>query len=247
MHRLVNAAMIVSLLVAVAAWWMKDSLPPPDTLQEELFDEPRQIPVRKPAVDASVNGVDYRIQPRYSYDLRALVVSLHHSDSWWDYAHKEWNDHLNLMDLCVVWGESARNGAYRRISFSNNQWECHWSTSSQEAWAAFKETEVSNNHMVTIDPQVAKTLTKIRIGDQIRVSGYLVNYTTFRDGAPAGTRVSSEVRTDSGDGACEVLYVESLDVIGTANRNWRLALKIALGTLLASVLAWMFMPVKFDD
>ena len=239
--------MIGSLLLAAAAWWFKDSLPPPNTLQEELFDEPKQIPVRKPAIDASVSGVDYRIQPRYSYDLRALVVSLHHSDTWWDYAHREWNDHINLMDLCVVWGESARTGAYRRISFSNNQWQCHWSTSSQEDWDAFRENEVANNHMVTIDPRVAKALKNIRIGDQIRVKGYLVNYTTFRNGAPAGTRVSSELRTDSGDGACEVLYVESLDVIGTANRNWRLAYKLALGVLLASVLGWMFMPVRFND
>ena len=41
--------------------------------------------------------------------MSALVVGLHHSDTWWDYPHKDWNDHINLMDLCMVWGENARS------------------------------------------------------------------------------------------------------------------------------------------
>lgn len=151
------------------------------------------------------------------------------------------------MDLCVVWGESAKNGAYKGISFSNNQWECHWSTSSQETWDAFNQAEAANNHMVTDDPAVAKVLRKIRIGDQIRVRGYLVDYTSFRNGAPAGARVSSEVRTDTGNGACEVLYIESLDLLDSAGRGWRIALKAALAAFVLSLIAWLFLPVKFND
>ncbi len=243
---LVRFAMLASLLAAALAWWMKDELPPSARLREELFSEPVQKRVSKPPFDTRVDGVDYRIQPRYSYDLRGLVVSLHDSDTWWDYAHKAWNDHINLADFCVVWGGTARRGAYRGISFSNTQWECHWSTSSSEAWQAFDQTEVANNHMVTDDPAVAKALRAVRIGDQIRVTGYLVDYTTFRDGRPAGTRVSSETRTDTGNGACEVLYVDSLEVLGSAGRGWRLALKIALAALAASAIAWLVLPPKLD-
>ncbi len=122
LHRLVRYAMIASLLLAVVAWWMKDALPPAAGLSAELLEEPAQVKVIRKPIDTRVNGVDYRIQPRYSYDLRGLIVSLHHSDSWWDYAHKEWNDHINLMDLCVVWGGNVRGGAYRGLSFWNDQW-----------------------------------------------------------------------------------------------------------------------------
>ncbi len=247
LHRLVRYAMIGSLGLAAAAWWFKDELPPPAALRAELQDEPKQVRVSRRPIDTRVGGVDYRIQPRYSYDMSALVVSLHHSDSWWDYAHKEWNDHINLMDLCVVWGGSALSGAYKAISFSNNQWECHWSARSQEAWNAFDATEAANNHMVTDDPGVAKALKAVRIGDQIRVRGYLVDYTTYRNGAPVGTRVSSEVRTDTGNAACEVLYVESLETIGPASRAWRKAGVAALSLFFASLLAWLFLPVRFDD
>lgn len=247
LHRVVNFAMAGSLAVAAAAWWMRDALPPPARLQADLYSEPKQVRVSRPPINTSVNGVDYRIQLRYSYDISGLVVSLHDSETWWDYAHKAWNDHINLVDLCVVWGESAKNGAYKGISFSNNQWWCNWSTSSKQAWDAFSEAEVANNHMVTDDPAIAKALRKIRIGDQIRVRGYLVNYTTFKDGVQTGTRVSSEVRTDTGDGACEVLYVESLDLPDSAGRVWRLVLKVALGALALSLIAWMLMPLRFND
>jgi hypothetical protein len=240
--------MIASLLAAAAAWWMKDALPPAERMQEGLFEAPLQKRVQGKPIDASVNGVDYRIQPRYSYDLRGLVVSLHDSDSWWDYAHKAWSDHINVVDLCVVWGANARSGAYRGISFSNNQWECHWSTTSSEAWSAFRQDEVANNHMVTGDPAVAKALRAVRIGDQIRVRGYLVDYTTWQGGRQlGGARVSSEVRTDSGNGACEVLYIESMETLDSAGRQWRLALKIALGVLILSMIAWLFLPPRLDD
>jgi hypothetical protein len=247
MQRFFKYTMIASLLAAALAWGMKDGLPPPAALQADLYSEPKQVRVTKPPIDTSVNGVAYRIQPRFTYDMSALVVSLHHSDTWWDYVHRENDDHLNLMDLCVVWGESARNGAYKGISFSNNQWECSWGTSSQEAWAAFDQTEVANNHMVTDDPALAKALRNIRIGDQIRVRGYLVNYTIYRDGRPGGMRVSSEVRTDTGNGACEVLYVESLELLKSAGSGWRIALQAALGIFALSLLTWIFLPVKFND
>ena len=247
MHRLVRTAMFASLLAAAVAWWMQDELPPAAKILEDVYSEPAQVRVSRKPMDTRVNGVDYRIQPRYSYELNGLVVSLHDSDAWWDYAHKAWGDHINLVDLCVVWGRSAQNGAYRGIRFSNNQWECHWSTSSREAWDAFNQAEVANNHMVTDDPAVAKALRSVRIGDQIRVRGYLVDYTTYKDGRPVGTRVSSETRTDTGNGACEVLYVESLELLASAGRAWRLGLKIALAALLASVIAWMFLPVRADD
>ncbi len=124
---------------------------------------------------------------------------------------------------------------------------CSFEAKSQEAWNAFNMTEASNNHMVTDDPSVARSLKALRIGDQIRVRGYLVDYTVFKDGRPGGTRVSSEVRTDTGNGACEVLYVESLDLLGSANRAWRITYKAGLILLLLSVLAWIALPVKYND
>jgi len=247
LHSAARFLMIGGLLVAIVGWWMKDVLPDPAKLQLEELEEPLQKSVRKPPMDTRVNGVDYRIQPRYAYELNAIVVSLHHSDTWWDYAHKASSDHVNIMDLCVAWGDTVRSGAYRDASFSNNQWECHWSYSSERAMKQFNNAQVSNNHIVTDDPSVAKAMRKIQIGDQIRLRGYLVDYTTFKDGRPLGTRVSSETRTDSGNGACEVLYIDGFDSVGSPNRGWRITQWAGLGALLLGLLLWMFLPVRADD
>jgi len=243
-HGLVKVLFFGSLAAVAAAWWFKDQPPPPERLQVDALDPPVQKAVRKPPFEASVNGATYRIQPRYSYDLNAVVVSLHHSDSWWDQAHKEWGDYINVMDLCVGWGEGVRSGAYRRMSFSNSQWECHISFNSVQAAEAFRVNEFSNNHIVTDDPAVARALKGVHVGDQIRLQGYLIDYATLKDGQVVGSRVSSDNRDDTGPGACEVLYIDSLDKITSANRNWRIAFYAALAGVLLSVIFWFTLPME---
>jgi len=239
--------MIGSLLLGVFAFFKKDSLPSADNLRAELNKEPRQIAVQRPLLQTQVKGVQYSIQPRYSYDLYGLVVSLHDSDTWWDYAHREWGDHVNVVDFCVVWGENVREGAYRPLSYWNDQWTCWAKPDTDAAWKAFDPTAISNNHLVTDDPSVARELRKVRIGDQVHLRGYLVDYSIVRNGAATAPRVTSTVRNDSGQGACEVVYVEDFEVLASPNRMWRAALKLALGVLLASLIAWAFLPPKFND
>lgn len=247
LHSTARILMTGGILLAAAAWWMKDVLPDPAKLRLEELEEPVQTRTRKPPVDTSVNGVDYRIQPRYNYEINAVVVSLHHSDTWWDYVHKESGDYVNIMDLCLAWGDTVRSGAYRDASFSNNQWECHWRYSSERAMKQFDNAQISNNHIVTDDPAVAKAMRKIRIGDQVRLRGYLADYTIFKDGRPAGTRVSSEVRTDTGPGACEVLYIDGFDKVGSANRHWHTAMWSALAALLLGIILHFSLPIRADD
>src|SRR5471032_2444528 len=111
LQRSAQALIVLSVLVMAVAFWRKDVLPPPQQLRAELNEEPQQNPTGKIPFEASVQGVRYGITPRFTYDLYGLVVSMHDSDVWWDYAHKEWNDYVNVVDLCVVWGENIRRDA----------------------------------------------------------------------------------------------------------------------------------------
>src|SRR6185503_14711328 len=135
-----------------------------------------------------------------------------------------------------------RSGAYRGLDYWNDQWTCWVKASDHETWKAFDPTALSNNHLVTDDAAVARRLRSVRIGDQIRFKGYLVDYS-----APAGMRVSSTVRNDTGNGACEVVYVEDFDILSSPNRLWRGLFKAALFALLGSILFWAFLPPKFKD
>ena len=85
---------------------------------------------------------------------------------------------------------------------------------------------MSNNHLVTDQDTLRADLADIRIGDQIRVKGALVNYQLddWRD----YWRRSSQVRNDSGNGACEVLFFDEIEVLVPGTPFWYLLFR---GTL----------------
>ena len=185
-----------NVLVLGLALWQSDALPAPAELVPGLQDEPLQTPVNQGAYTTSSEGVTYTIAPLYAYDLVGLVVSKHDAKTWWDYLHREWNDNLNIVDLCVIWGNNARNGSYADMDFSSGQFTCNFSTRSDAAFAAFDQTAISNNHLLTDQPALAKKLRTVRVGDQIHFRGHLAEYshqhgTDFKRG-------TSTVRTNTG-------------------------------------------------
>jgi hypothetical protein len=245
MSRLGKFLMFSGLVLLLAALWKDGSLPPAQLLRQELLDDPRQMVVSRPAFVAQAGGVDYSVQPLYRYDLHGLIVSRHDSDTWWDYIHKEWNDHLNVADLCVVFGENARSGAYRDIHFSSGQFVCNFQTSSNEAFAAFDQTAISNNHLLTTDASIAKRIRNARVGDQIHFTGYLAEYS--HNVGPGFRRGTSTVRTDSGNGACETVFLESFEIVAPGSGPWPMLIKVAIGMMVAGLLLWFAAPVRFKD
>lgn len=243
-HGVVRWLIRGSLALIALGWWRLDALPTADQLASSLAEAPRQQPIKDPPFELAAQGVNYLVQPRYRYDMDAVVVSLHQSDAWWDSAHEQWNDHINLLDVCVVWGGSATSGAFRQVSFSNTQFECYWSWRGE---LPFDNTEAANVHLVTADPSLGKWLKALRVGDQIRLGGQLVNYTTIKDGQTLGTRVSSDRRTDSGPGACEVLYVTEARLLARPDRSGLRMLQAGLVLLLGSVVLWFSLPMRVRD
>ncbi len=239
-HPLLKTILLASGVLLGVALWRGDALPPPAALTPALLDEPVQIPVRRAAYVTSSHGVDYTIQPLYEYELVGLVVSKHDANAWWDYLHRESNDNLNIVDLCVVWGSNARSGAYADIAFSSGQFTCNFSAQSQAAFAAFDQTAISNNPLLTDQPALAKKLRTVRVGDQIRFRGHLAEYShqhgmNFKRG-------TSTVRTDSGNGACETVFLDSLEIIKAGGKPWRALVLPAGLALLLGAITWLLLP-----
>lgn len=244
LEKFVRALFFGSLALLAAALWFSEALPKVEAIDEALLSEPEQRAVMSPAFTTEVGGVEYSVQPRFAYDLYGVVVSRHDSAAWWDYIHKEWNDNLNVVDLCVVWGENVRQDAYRAMSYTHDQWTCWYSTGSSEVFAAFDSSAISNNHMITDNPGVAAALRSARVGDQVHVQGYLADYTIYKHGASPFQRVSSTVRNDTGNGACEVVYVEEFSILKAGGGAWRAMRWIAGGLLALSILAWFLLPAR---
>jgi len=52
---------------------------------------------------------------------------------------------------------------------------------------------------------------------------------------------------DTGNGACETVYVTDVQILHSGNKAWRRLVWFATAALLASILAWFWLPVRFRD
>jgi hypothetical protein len=203
----------------LVALYKSPSLPDATAIARELSAEPLQQSIAPAPFKVERGAVTYTVEPSHSYDIYGLVVSKYNTDTWWGWAHKAWNDHLNVTDLCMVWGTNTKSELYNALSFSSGQWTCNVQTSSDATWQAFDTSKLSNNHLLTDDPGLAKKLKSIRIGDQVHLKGHLASYRHFAGNGFA--RGTSTVRTDTGNGACETIFVSDVDILRPAPGLWR--------------------------
>ena len=111
-----------------------------------------------------------------------------------------------------MWGEDVTNGSYRKVTFWSGEFTCSYRWSGALT-PAFNPEKASNNHLIPADPVTAARIGAIHVGDQIRMTGLLVDYTVTKDGQEIFTRRTSLTRGDTGNGACEILYVTDLAVV----------------------------------
>ena len=189
-------------------------LPPPSELLPEIKNEPTQEAIDEEEIKLLAEGHKYTLEPRFSYELYGLVVSLYDSDSLIDITHK--NDPKNVRDLCVIWGENALSNGYREVSYRSGEFTCFWRWRGEKP--EFSQRDISNNHILPMSPAISDMAREVNIGDQIYIKGKLVDYSVeLPDGTLVGKRTTSTNRTDTGNGACEVVYVEDIEILKRGN------------------------------
>ena len=214
-----RAVFVVSLLVSGYLYLVKDRLPEASFYDLSQLRDPVQDTTREDIFTTSAGGQNYVIRPVYDYELEGVVVSLHDSDDFLDITHhRRWKDFINLRDLCVIWGGNVENGVYRDMEFSNGTWTCWFSWPNREVGSRFDGTRLSNNHLLIDDDSVKHALMRAEPGDHIRLQGMLVEYSNPGNGFHRGTSVT---RTDTGNGACETIYVEDFEIVKKANAQAR--------------------------
>ena len=206
----VKMALVVGAILLLLGWWFEDSLPAAAVLTMPSRSEPVQQSRPPEHWLSQVQGVDYQVEAVADYEISGLVVSGLRTDAWFA-RHEGWNEFFNVMDVCMVWGKNAQDGAYEKMAFHSGQWTCYAQTSDGSVNRSEYWHSLSNTHMVTDDAQLAKRIRDVRIGDQVHFRGQLVNYSHG-----GRTRTSSLRRDDDGNGACEILYVTEMQVLAPA-------------------------------
>jgi hypothetical protein len=236
LNRVVIAVSFVWLLVS---WWNRNEVPGTVDYVPELANEPAQKRTGKRPFELIFNDVSYRVEPEYEYDITGMIVSYRHHEGN-SRMHSLANDHLNMLDVCVIWGDNPHNERLHKISFWNGIFTCNVKTRDQVAWDNFDMDQLSNNHLISDNEYIRDQVRKIRVGDQIRVRGYLAGYTSS-GGSKRGT---STTRTDTGNGACETIYVEQFRILEAATSYWRISMWASLAVLILSIAFHFTRPYK---
>jgi hypothetical protein len=193
--------------------------------------DPKQEPISEAPFFFSYGKDEYRIEPVASYDISGLIVTHNEIASITDAYHT--SESVDFRDLCLVWGSNVGSGVFRRMTFWSEPWSCHAKPNDQDAAMSFNPDQLSNNHLLSPDPGVIKTIRSLQIGDQVRLQGMLINYAP--KWSPEEERKTSLVRDDTGNGACEVLWVESAQVLKRGGTGWHSARDIGFWLLIFAV------------
>lgn len=150
---------------------------------------------------SSLTKGEYTIKPLAKFSLSARVLS--RADYSWDRESA-----LVPVDLALGWGRMSDSSVLDKIDVSQSGRFYFWRVRE----FPIPEREIiessANMHLIPADKSVLRDIERARTGDIVSFDGYLVE----ADG-PNGYRwVSSLSRSDSGAGACELVWVEHFNV-----------------------------------
>jgi hypothetical protein len=129
------------------------------------------------------------------------------------------------------------------MDFSNGNWTCYYSWPNQLVAQRFHANELSNNHLLTADESIRQPIEEVHPGDLIALDGLLV---TYSNPSNSFRRTTSTTRDDTGQGACETIYVESFEIRKRANTLaqglFTLAKILFIASLLMLILLFFLSP-----
>jgi len=117
---------------------------------------------------------------------------------------------LSPIDLALGWRRMSDQKVVDEIKISQRGRWYEWRTKGALPIPQRDIEQCSANmHLLPKNDRVRKAMLAVRTGEIISLDGYLVNVS-----APDGwSWQSSATRSDTGSGACEVIWVESFEVI----------------------------------
>ncbi|MFZ6031576.1 MAG: hypothetical protein ACOYYS_28025 [Chloroflexota bacterium] len=191
----------------------------PQSVTSDQALDPWPEPVQRKAYYAEPftipdNGFEWTITPLAEYEVTARVLGKR------SYTHEFWDQRAKLSpyDLALGWGALSDQAVDQWITWEQQgRWYYYYWTedSPYDGWEIGAQS--ANTHVIPASTNILSALDKVKNNDLIYLEGYLVNVSatigdyTWR----ANTSLS---RTDSGDGACEQLYVARMIWNGQAYR-----------------------------
>ncbi|MEO7933008.1 MAG: hypothetical protein ABIT76_07610 [Chthoniobacterales bacterium] len=185
------------LLVSLAAfWWCQRPIARADGVL--IRGEPTQVLLSGENTATTRDG--FTIRPLAGYIIEARVLHTKHYLS--DTVHN-----LAPYDVGLGWGPMSDTGILKKLTLSQSNRFLFWEWQNQSPLPQHElETHASNNHLIAANANIARQIAWLREGELIRLEGSLIE-ATARDGHKWTSSLS---RDDTGNGACEIMWVSKL-------------------------------------
>ena len=168
---------------------------------------PGQVAPSAPVQQSTDNSRHFKhggftVSPLAEFQLKARVLS--RKNYWLGRDAK-----LSPVDLALGWGPMSDERILSGLSVSQFDRCYMWCLREFSFPRVQVERNSANMHMIPSTPEIKRRLKSLRSGSLIECRGYLVEVT-----APGGWQWRSSLsRNDTGQGACEVVWVEELKVL----------------------------------
>ena len=190
---------LLSAVIGFGAWqYMQDR--PVSTATGQLAPEsPKQIELKTP--QAYTQGI-YTLTALAQYEVTARVLG---KERYYFDAGAE----LVPVDLALGWGAMSDTNVLQALDITqNNRFYFYRWRDQPPIPAQDIVSHSANTHLIPSSPSIEKKIKSVRPGQVVHIKGTLVEAS-----APDGrTWRSSLTRDDSGNGACELLRVESIEI-----------------------------------
>jgi hypothetical protein len=144
----------------------------------------------------------YQLGYTDQFSMTALVISTK------QYTHDTKSD-IAPYDFVVGWQEMSDPKIISQINIYQNNRFYYWYVNQFPIPREAIEQHSTNLHLIPSDATIRQQLANVEQGDIIRISGFL---TDVKDESEF-IWVTSRSREDSGDGACEIVLIEKIEVV----------------------------------
>lgn len=196
MKRVLYVLILLAIVLGWRDWAQREIVHPPGVLVPEA---PRQL---TPAGAQPFQLQGYRLSPRATFEIRARVLSRE---------NYRWDEGADLapIDLALGWGVMSDQAVLDRITIRQGG---RWYFTRYDHPAPISDRQIidhsANMHLIPANDWVADKLGDVRTGDLVQLRGVLVD----ADRADGFFWRTSLTRSDTGDGSCELFYVEHVHI-----------------------------------
>ena len=168
-----------------------------------FIEEPQQTMLASP-IQTNISGSDgdVRLTLLAQYIIEGVVKSK-------ELYLLDYPSQISKYDLALAWGDLNREGIDEHISYSQSgRWYCYRYSEDSPVNQNYISNHSANVHLIHRDGEILRKIVLASGGSHVRIKGFLVNVHF-----DSGSWETSLSRSDTGNGACEIMYVTSFEIL----------------------------------